>query len=63
MYRLISKLVIYRNLKEDGILGSLSRIMRELDNCPAAGEPACDKETIISEIYAQISNLLSLAAE
>mgnify|MGYP000309279723 CR=1 FL=1 len=63
MYRLISKLVIYRNLKEDGILGSLSRIIRELDNCPAAGEPACDKETIISEIYAQISNLLSLAAE
>lgn len=63
MYRLISKLVIYKNLKEDSILESLSRIIRELDGNPAAGEPVIDREAIISEIYAQISSLLSLAAE
>lgn len=64
MYRLISKLVIYKNLKENSILESLSRIIRGLDGNPAAsGEPVFDKEAVISEIYAQISSLLALAAE
>lgn len=64
MYHLISGLVIYKNLKEDRILESFCKVIRQLDCSPAAAnEPDSEREAVVAEIYAQINSILSLAAE
>lgn len=55
MYRLTSKLVIYRNIGEDSILLQLAGICQRF----ATGDYV--KENLITEIYAQIHRLLDLA--
>lgn len=55
MYRLTSKLVIYRNLGEDSILFRLADICQRF----ATGEYV--KENLITDIYAEINRLLDIA--
>ena len=55
MYRLTSKLIIYRGIGEDSILRSLADICRQFDS----GD--YDRETMIEEIYEQVHSLLDLA--
>lgn len=55
MYRLISKLVIYRNLGEDCILYRLADICRRFQS----GEYV--KEALVSEIYGEINRLLDIS--
>lgn len=55
MFRLTSKLVIYRNIGEDSILFRLSDICQRF----AAGEYV--KENLITEIYVEINRLLDIA--
>lgn len=55
MYRLTSKLVIYRNFGEDNILFALADVCERF----YAGEYV--KEDMITEIYAQINRLLDVA--
>ncbi len=55
MYRLISKLVIYRNAGEDSILFRLADICQQFD---AGGYI---KENLITEIYIEINRLLDIA--
>ena len=55
MYRLTSKLIIYRGIGEDSILRSLAEICRQFDD----GD--YDRETMIEEIYEQVHSLLDLA--
>ncbi len=55
MYRLTSKLVIYRNMEEDRILFRLSDICRRF----ASGN--YEKEDLITDIYAEINSLLDVA--
>ena len=57
MYKLISKLVIYRNLEKDSILVRLADILKHYEN----GESK-DEETI-SKIYTEIHRLLDIATE
>ena len=52
MYRLTSKLVIYRNIGNDSILFNMADIFR----CFASGDYV--KEDLITKIYIQINNLL-----
>ena len=64
MYRLISKLVIYRNLEKDCILFQLSEGIKELDSCLAGqSDGSFEKEVITSRIYTQINRLLELATD
>ncbi len=55
MYRLISKLVIYRNLGEDCILYRLADVCRRFQS----GEYV--KETLVAEIYEEINRLLQIS--
>ena len=55
MYRLISRLVIYRGMEEDGILLRLS------DICQRFYSGDYDKDNLVTEIYEQIHSLLDLA--
>ncbi|MDO4274030.1 MAG: ATP-binding protein [Eubacteriales bacterium] len=55
MYRLTSKLVIYRNIGEDSILFQLA------DICQRFAEGSYKKENLITEILGQINRLLDLA--
>lgn len=55
MYRLISKLVIYRNAGEDSILFRLADICQQFD---AGGYI---KENLMTEIYIEINRLLDIA--
>lgn len=54
MHNLISKLIVYKNI-DDEILLELSRIFKEFE------QEVYDKDELISDIYTQINNLLSLA--
>lgn len=64
MYRLISKLVIYKEIGEDSILARLSGLIKEADSrLTGENEDAFEKERIISDIYTQINRLLSLATD
>lgn len=64
MYRLISKLVIYKELGEDSILVRLSELIKEVDSSLKEGtEDIYKKEQLISGIYTQINRLLSLATD
>ena len=55
MYRLTSKLVIYRNIGKDSILFKLADIFQRF----STGQYV--KEDLITEIYDQIHNLLDLS--
>jgi uncharacterized protein len=64
MYRLISKLVIYRNLEKDGILLKLSELIKEFDEHRSSNSlTVFEKENITSRIYNLIHQLLQLAAD
>lgn len=54
MYKLISKLLVYRNIPESSILYKISDITKQIDNGDS-------NENIISDIYNQINRLLELA--
>lgn len=65
MYKMISKLVIYRNIEQDSILYNLAHIIEDMEKyqlgqCP--NNPIL-KEELISKIYVQINRLLELATE
>ncbi|MBR1816366.1 MAG: ATP-binding protein [Lachnospiraceae bacterium] len=55
MYKEISGLVLYRDLKEDSILYKLAEIFHDRDNKLA------DDATIVSRIYSQIKRILDVA--
>ncbi|TAH69833.1 MAG: ATP-binding protein [Anaerolineaceae bacterium] len=65
MYRLISKLSVYKNLEEDSILIKLSRILFEMDYFRKVNRQhnldAIDNENFISRIYTLINELLDIA--
>lgn len=63
MYQYVSKLVIYRNTRESGILYALSAIIKELEEEPAGVLKEELKDKYITEIYEQINELLVLATE
>ena len=54
MHNLISKLIVYKNI-DDEILLELSRIFKEFE------QESYEEDELISDIYTQINNLLSLA--
>lgn len=55
MYRLTSKLIIYREIGEDSILMRLSDVCRQFDG------GGCDREALTAQILDQIHRLLDLA--
>ena len=55
MYRLTSKLIIYRGIGEESILHCLAEICRRFD------EGSYDREELTGEIYEQVHRLLDLA--
>ena len=55
MYRLTSKLIIYRGIGEESILRCLAEICRRFD------EGSYDREELTGEIYEQVHRLLDLA--
>lgn len=55
MYRLVSKLIIYRNIGRDSILSRMAEITKKFDS----GD--YEKEELTSEIYDQIHRLLDLS--
>ena len=57
MYRLTSKLIIYRGIGEESILHCLAEIFRKFD------EGDYDREALISEIYEQVHRMLDLATK
>lgn len=57
MYRLTSKLVIYRNIGSDSILFQLS------DICQRFTEKNYEKEALITDIFVQINRLLEIATK
>lgn len=57
MYRIISRLIVYRNLDPNGILFQLSDLCKRF----FAGE--ADKEALTAEIFVQIHRLLDLATQ
>ncbi len=64
MYRLISKLVIYKNLGEDSLLFQLAKLIKEFDSfCNREETDIYEKERIISQIYSLINQLLELATD
>lgn len=63
MYRLISKLAVYKNLGEDCFLVRLADIIRRYDSLKSEGRAAgMEKEEIISDIYSLINRLLDMVA-
>ena len=60
MYRLTSKLVIYRNIDKDSILFRLARIMKEFDGRESGGADY-DPEALSARILDEIHRLLDLA--
>jgi predicted AAA+ superfamily ATPase len=64
MYRLISKLVIYKNLGDDCLLFQLAELIKEYDSCrKESKELVFEKENITSKIYLLINQLLELATD
>lgn len=63
MYRLISKLVVYKNLGEDCLLIQLAEIIREFDQSRSKGVLAQEKNQIISRLYTLINKLLDIATK
>ena len=64
MYRLISKLVVYKNLGDDSLLFQLAELMKECDsNFENERVNAFKKEDITSRIYTLINQLLVMATD
>jgi Predicted ATPase (AAA+ superfamily) len=64
MYRLISKLVVYKNIGEDSLLFRLADLIREYDSCMEQKEDVeFQKENITSRIYTLINQLLEIATD
>ncbi len=61
MYRLISKLVIYRNAGEDSILSRLANICHQFDTLQQIDARGHIKEKLITQIYVEINRLLDIA--
>lgn len=68
MYRLISKLVIYKNLGEDSLLFRLADLIKEYKTLPLENSNNIEaesikikKENLISKIYSLINELLDIA--
>lgn len=62
MYRLISKLVVYKNLGDDCLLVWLAKIIEEYDSLVTDGKNSMpEKENTISKIYSLINRLLDIA--
>jgi predicted AAA+ superfamily ATPase len=61
MYRLTSKLVIYKNLGEDTLLMRLAELIKEFDRLPEKQNSVIEKENITSRIYSLINELLDIA--
>ncbi len=62
MYRLVSKLVVYKNLGRDCLLLELADLIKEYDSSPKEGQAAViSREEITSRIYTLINRLLELA--
>ena len=59
MYRLTARLIVYRDIRNDGILKSLSEIIKDFDKGLADEFPG--REAMVSRIYEQIHKLLDLA--
>ena len=57
MYRLTSKLIIYKNIEKDSILLRLSDIFKRFD------ETRYHEDDLISEIYTEIHRLLDLSTK
>ncbi|MDF2542106.1 MAG: hypothetical protein K0S47_1824 [Herbinix sp.] len=65
MYRLLSKLVIYRNLGADCLLFGLADLMKEFDNRTIEDsiQVRIEKENITGRIYTIINQLLDVATD
>ncbi|MGB4661766.1 MAG: ATP-binding protein [Mobilitalea sp.] len=64
MYRLISKLVIYKNLGEDCLLFQLAEVIKEYDSIQGSKKEAViEKENINSKIYTLVNQLLEIATD
>lgn len=64
MYRLTSKLVVYKNLGEDCLLFELAELIKEFDSNSKEQEASVFfKENIITRIYSVINKLLEVATE
>lgn len=64
MYRLISKLVVYKNIGDDSLLFRLAQLIKEYDSCHDSREDTIYiKENITSKIYTVINELLELATD
>lgn len=65
MYRLISKLVVYKNLGKDCLLVKLAEVIKQFDCLlekeNREGTDRIERENIISEIYSLINELLDIA--
>lgn len=63
MYRLISKLVVYKNLGDNCLLVKLADVIKDFDYLSErpGGVNHIEKENIISRIYALINELLDIA--
>lgn len=65
MYRLISKLSVYKNLEEESILVKLSRVFLEMDYLKEAEKQyekdQITRESLISRIYTLINELLDVS--
>ena len=55
MYRLVSKLIVYKNIRNESILLRLSEIFRKFESGNYA------KDDLINEIYSVIHQLLDVA--
>lgn len=63
MYKLISRLVVYKNLGENCLLEKMADVIREFDSLSERqrGINHIEKESIISKIYTLINELLDIA--
>ncbi|NLP34032.1 MAG: ATP-binding protein [Clostridiales bacterium] len=61
MYRLISKLVIYKKLGDNCLLIQLAQLIKEYDSIQGKENATILKEEIISRIYTLINQLLDIA--
>ena len=57
MYREISKLILYGNMKEDSILMQLGDIFRRFD------QKTAEKSALIQDIYTQVKRILEVATD
>lgn len=61
MYRLVSKLIIYKNLGENSILYRLGNVMKDFECLTQKDNILIEKEHVTSKIYSLINDLLGIA--